>query len=105
MNQPAKRKTDADATETNQFDVTGIFCGKLLRCPVRDNTGHVPIEERRTNTGLFALSTVKPHGGMAALRSAVGHCGERTHRKHRHRFSVRKLCGAFPQPGGPRGGL
>ena len=53
MNQPAKRKTDADATETNQFSVTGIFCGKLPRCPVRDNKDHVPIEERRINTGLL----------------------------------------------------
>jgi hypothetical protein len=33
--------------------------------------------------GLFFPSTVKPHGGMAALQSAVGHCGERTHRKYR----------------------
>ena len=24
---------DADATRTNQLDVTAIFCGKLLRCP------------------------------------------------------------------------
>ena len=107
------RETDADATGTNQFDVTGIFCGKLSRCPVRDTTDRVPIKEHRANTRLFTLSTVKPHGGMAALQSAFGHGGERTHRKYRHRFSVltesgpaaRRLCGAFPQAGAPRGGL
>jgi hypothetical protein len=71
MNQPAKRKTDADATETNQLDVTGIFCGKLLRCPVRNRTQHQQEKESRTNTGLFALSTVKPHTGMAAMRGAL----------------------------------
>jgi hypothetical protein len=31
--QPVRRKSDADATGTNQLDVTGIFCGKLLSCP------------------------------------------------------------------------
>ena len=34
ISQPVRRKTDADATGTNQFDATWIFCGKLLRCPV-----------------------------------------------------------------------
>src|SRR3981189_3279490 len=29
MNQPARRKTDADATGANQSNVTDIFCGKL----------------------------------------------------------------------------
>src|SRR6266446_4917743 len=29
MNQPARRKTDADATSANQSNVTHIFCGKL----------------------------------------------------------------------------
>jgi hypothetical protein len=71
MNQPAKRKTDADATETNQFDVTGIFCGKLLRCPVRNRIQRPQVKETRTNTGLFALSTVKPHSGMTAMRGAL----------------------------------
>src|ERR1700676_5561089 len=71
MNQPAKRKTDADATETNQFDVTGIFCGKLLCCPVCNRTQRHQVKETRTNTGLFALSTVKPHSGMAAMRGVL----------------------------------
>ena len=66
---PVRRKTDADATETNQFDVTGIFCGKLRRCPVRDNTGEPPTKETRINPRLFTLSTVNLHGGMAAMRS------------------------------------
>jgi len=70
MNQPVRRKTDADATETNQFDVTGIFCGKLLRCPVRNRTQQHQMKESRIDTGLFAFSTVKPHTGMAAMRSA-----------------------------------
>jgi hypothetical protein len=47
-----------------------------------------PNRRTRINTGLFALSTVKPHGGMAALRSAFGHSAESTHRKYRHRFPV-----------------
>jgi hypothetical protein len=34
MSQPVRRKTDADATGTNQLDAIWIFCGKLLRCPV-----------------------------------------------------------------------
>jgi hypothetical protein len=68
MNQPVRRKTDADATETNQLDVTGIFCGKLLRCLVSDTTEHHQAKEACMITGLFALSTVKLHGGMAALR-------------------------------------
>src|SRR5258705_1464692 len=29
MNQPARRRTDADATSANQSNVTHIFCGKL----------------------------------------------------------------------------
>src|SRR5258705_13989636 len=29
MNQPARRRTDADATSANQSNVTYIFCGKL----------------------------------------------------------------------------
>ena len=70
INQPVRRETDADATETNQFDVTWIFCGKLSRCPVRGATERAAIEETRTNTELSALSTVKLHGSMAALRSA-----------------------------------
>jgi hypothetical protein len=72
MNQPVRRKTDADATETNQLDVTGIFCGKLLRCPVWDATEHDQGQEARINTGLFALSTVNPPGGMAVLRGGSG---------------------------------
>src|ERR1700738_916233 len=81
MNQPARRRTDADATETNQLDVTGIFCGKLLRCPVRNATEHHSMKEHRINTGLFALSTVKWRAGMAALRRASGDFIERTHGK------------------------
>jgi hypothetical protein len=72
MNQPVRRKTDADATETNQLDVTGIFCGKLLRCLVSVTTEHHQGQETRMNTGLFALSTVKLHSGMAALRGRSG---------------------------------
>src|SRR5207245_10607525 len=62
------RETDADATETNQFDVTRIFCGKLSRCPVREATDDAVIEEIRTNTELSSLFTV--HGSMAVLRGA-----------------------------------
>ena|SRR2546428_2549227 len=64
------RETDADATETNQFDVTRIFCGKLSRCPVREATDDAVIEEIRTNTELSSLFTVKLHGSMAVLRGA-----------------------------------
>ena len=52
--------------------MVGIFCGKLLACPVRDITGHVPVQETRMNAGLLALSTVKPFNGMAALRGPRG---------------------------------
>jgi hypothetical protein len=52
------------------LDVTGIFCGKLSDCPVREATDGAAIEEIRTNTELSSLFTVKLHGGMAALRGA-----------------------------------
>ena len=67
--EPARRrKTDADATGTNQLDATGIFCGKLLHCPVNVVTRAASSTESRENWGLSSLLTVKPHAGMAELR-------------------------------------
>src|ERR1700694_4148014 len=40
--QPARRKTDADATLTNQLVVAAIFCGKLSYCPASDPCGRRP---------------------------------------------------------------
>src|SRR5450432_2337282 len=68
MNQPVRRKTDADATGTNQSDVTVIFCGKLLLCPASDLRRPRSSTESRSDAGFSSLSTVKPFAGMAALR-------------------------------------
>jgi hypothetical protein len=68
MNQPARRKTDANATGTNQPDVTGVFCGKLLNCPASDLAGRQSSAEDRKNTRFAFQFTVKPptgHGGVA----------------------------------------
>jgi hypothetical protein len=52
------------------------------------------------DTGLFALSTVKLHSGMAALRSGCGNSVERTHWKYRGELSV--LTGFEPAARGLR---
>jgi hypothetical protein len=70
INQPVRERRTQTLPETNQLDVTGIFCGKLSDCPVREATERATIEEIRTNTELSSLFTVKLHGSMAALRSA-----------------------------------
>jgi hypothetical protein len=98
MNQPVERKTDADATGTNQFDVTGIFCGKLFTCPERTLRKRAAIEETRIRTGLFTPTAVKLHSSMAALRGALRPFGEITHRAcNAPEMSARRLgcAGAF----------
>jgi hypothetical protein len=69
MNQPARRKTDADATGTNQLDVTHIFCGKLLFCPASKFAGRATPAEKLGSARFFSLSTVNRRSRMAALRS------------------------------------
>jgi hypothetical protein len=71
MNQPVERETDADATETNQSNVTVLFCGKLLACPEHEHRQRVSTENIRINTGFFAPAPVKPHSRMATLRKAL----------------------------------
>src|SRR5450759_1477813 len=66
--QPARRKKDADATQTNQLNVTGIFCGKLSYCPASDPTRPRTSTESLRNQGFSSLFTVKLRSGMAALR-------------------------------------
>jgi hypothetical protein len=75
------------------LDVTVIFCGKLLGCPVRDANECASREETRTNTELCALSTVKPHGSMAALRSAPRRFRRTGQRNHRRAPGVRRRFG------------
>jgi hypothetical protein len=61
---PAREeKPDADATGTNQFDATGIFCGKLLFCPV-SAPHRSPIIERKPRKGRAVLGI----GGQARDR-------------------------------------
>ncbi|MDB5611548.1 MAG: hypothetical protein JWP25_8448 [Bradyrhizobium sp.] len=69
MNLPVRRKTDADATRTNQLDVTGIFCGKLLLCPASVSTARQSRTKSRRNTGLFPYS---PSSRLAAWRVCRG---------------------------------
>src|ERR1700721_3839065 len=68
ISQPVRRKTDAEATGTNQFDATGIFCGKLLHCPVSVLTRARSSTKSPENRRLSSLSTVKRCPGMAELR-------------------------------------
>jgi hypothetical protein len=89
-----ERETDADATETNQLDVTWIFCGKLSRCPVRGATERAAIKKPRTNTEFSLLFTVKLHGSMAALRSAPRSFRLEGHQEiSRVTQTNRKVCG------------
>src|SRR5713101_3474268 len=72
MNQPVRKRTDADATETNQLDVTGIFCGKLLSCPAII-FGQAPgIGSERQKCEVFILPAVARHSGVAAIAKLRG---------------------------------
>jgi hypothetical protein len=50
INQPVRERRTQTQPETNQLDVTGIFCGKLSPCPVRAAMERAASEEIRTNT-------------------------------------------------------
>jgi hypothetical protein len=50
---------------------------------VREPTQRIPVKEIRIVTGLFALSTVKRHRDMAALRGSSGDFVEPSHGKYR----------------------
>src|SRR5439155_24334192 len=45
INQPVRERRTQTQPETNQLDVTRIFCGKLSHCPVRGATGRAAIEK------------------------------------------------------------
>ena len=64
MNQPARRRTDADATSANQSNVTYIFCGKLN--VVQPATLPPP---RNRQKAVDARG--KPRTGMAELQRAA----------------------------------
>src|SRR6202022_4903394 len=55
----------ADATGTNQPDVTDIFCGKPQRSPASEPTKARTTAESRRNPGFSFLPTVKQRQGMA----------------------------------------
>jgi hypothetical protein len=72
MNQPVRRKTDADATGTNQSDATGIFCGKLLFCPATTPAKHPMSAGSRRNAGFFfpiRSQATRGHCGIAQLQA------------------------------------
>src|SRR6185436_11717005 len=93
--QPVRERRTQTQPETNQLDVTLIFCGKLSRCPVRGVTEHAAIAETRTNTELSALFTVKLHGSMAALRSTsrLFRLARHARKPSRGTRDERKVCG------------
>src|SRR4030088_169088 len=64
----ARKEKERTRTQrgTNQLDVTGIFCGKLLRCPAATLID----ASQRQEPGGSSLSPVKPGRGTAGLRSA-----------------------------------
>jgi len=70
MNQPVRKRTDADATETNQLDVTGIFCGKLLSCPAMIRASGTKAKMRDPSGG--TAGRVKPYGRLGWM----GACAE-----------------------------
>ncbi len=70
MNQPVRRKTDADATAANQLDVTGIFCGKLFYCPANNRNRCGRSIESRTDPGFSSLSSVAGCRTARSLRNA-----------------------------------
>jgi hypothetical protein len=70
MNQPAKRKTDADATERIS-DATELFCGKLLFCPASKFAGRAAPAENRRSAEFSSLSTVKRRSRMTMLRGMI----------------------------------
>jgi hypothetical protein len=74
MNQPARRKTDADATGTNQLDVTHIFCGKLLFCPASKFAGRGTGRKTWKREVLLPLHSqpAQPHGGAAESVNSGG---------------------------------
>src|ERR1700730_17302746 len=110
MNKPVRKRTDADATETNQLDVTGIFCGKLLSCPAivaRKRPEPKPKRETRPGGQPDGSSHMGAWGGwaLAPNKASMG----RDNRSHRHkspegRPTFKSARGFFNLLGGsPRG--
>src|SRR5258707_2627420 len=68
MNQPVGRRTDADATETNQPNVTVLFCGKLLACPACEHRQRDSTKENPHKYGAFRTrrsQAAQQHGDVA----------------------------------------
>jgi hypothetical protein len=65
MNQPVERETDADATETNQLNVTALFCGKLLACPECEHPDALQPSGTRIGTGRSPRRHKAAHGRIA----------------------------------------
>jgi hypothetical protein len=90
--EPARKEgeTDADATGTNQFDVTVIFCGKLSHCPARAyaDAAHRPKASKMRK--LSSLFTVKQRTGTAELRRLSNSGGVRGAPADSRRGSRRK---------------
>src|ERR1700687_4342907 len=82
MNQPVRKRTDADATETNQLDVTGIFCGKLLSCPAIIRAPGTKAKMRDPSGG--TAGRVKPYGRLVWMAACAEYSldGEGFYRSH-----------------------
>src|ERR1700730_1686526 len=113
MNQPVRKRTDADATETNQLDVTGIFCGKLLSCPAivaRKRPEPKPKREPRRGGQPDGSSHMGAWGGWAlapntasmgrdfAAPTYIGREGSPNVQTARHFFMARRADWPREQP-------
>src|SRR5947207_13596720 len=65
---PVSGKRTRDATNRISLNVTGIFCGKLSRCPAGDSCQQSASQEIRANTGFLPTHAVNRRAGMAALQ-------------------------------------
>ena len=99
ISQPVRRITDAEATGTNQFDATGIFCGKLLHCPVSVLTGAPSSTKSPENRWLSSLSTVKRCPGWLSCEGR-----HRLGRTQSCRFSVTEVPEIPAETKDPSGG-
>jgi hypothetical protein len=71
---PVRGKRTRDATNRISLDVTGIFCGKLFRCPASDACQPIAPQEIRVKTRLSCNTPSQAlwaHGGAAANAAAL----------------------------------
>src|ERR1700694_3494148 len=77
MNQPARRKNDADATGTNQSDVTEICCGNTLTLSSERLYWTPGIDRRPQKCGFsFRPQSSDAKGWQRCDGHLVGNCGE-----------------------------